>query len=87
MIGEFLLNIIFTIVTGILDSFSMFGIFDIAWDVGSAKWSTFFDIVRSICYFLPVDTISTIVGLIVSFAIFRVVIRLIITIWDLLPIV
>ena len=86
MIGEFLLNIVFGVVTGILDGFSHFGIFNIVWDVGSAKWSAFFDIVRSVCYFLPVDTISTIVGLIVSFGIFRAVIRLIITIWDLLPV-
>lgn len=86
MIGEFLLNIIFGIVTGILDSFSSLGIFNIAWDVGSGKLAPFLEIVASICYFLPVGTISSIVGLIVAFACFRAVIRLIVTIWDLLPI-
>lgn len=87
MIGEFLLNIVFGIVTGILDGFSHLGIFNIAWDVGSGKLEPFIQIVRSICYFLPVGTISSIIGLIVAFACFRAVIRLIVTIWDLLPIV
>lgn len=84
MIGEFLLNIVFGIVTSIMNSFS---IGNIAWDIASDKLAPFLSIVRTVCYFLPVGTVVSIVGLICSFAIFRAVIRLIITIWDLLPIV
>lgn len=87
MIGEFLLDVVFGIVTGILSGFDHLGIFNIAWDVGSEKLAPFFEVVRSICYFLPVGTVASIVGLIVAFACFRAVIRLITTIWDLLPIV
>lgn len=83
MIGEFILNIIFGIVTSILNSFS---IGDITWNVAAEQLSPFMSIVATVCYFLPLDTISTIVGIIVAFAIFRAVIRLIVTIWDLLPI-
>lgn len=83
MVGEFLLNIVFGIVTSILNSFSLG---DITWDVASDQLSPFMSLVSTVCYFLPIDTISTIVGLIVAFAIFRAVIRLIVTIWDLLPI-
>ena len=86
MIGEFILNILFGIVTGIFRSFDRFGIANIAWDVTSGKLEPFFEIVRSVCYVLPVGTIASIVGLIVAFGIFRVVIRLIRTIWDLLPV-
>lgn len=86
MIGEFILNILFGIVTGIFRSFDVFGIGNIVWDVTSGKLEPFFQIVRSICYFLPVGTIASIVGLIVAFGIFRVVVRLIRTLWDLLPV-
>lgn len=82
MIGEFILNILFTIVTGIFSLFPM----DISWDVGSGAMAPFMNIVSSVCYFLPMGTISAIVSLIVAMGIFRAVIRLVITIWDLLPV-
>lgn len=83
MISEFLLDIVFGIVTSILDSFS---IGNIAWSVNSVQLSPFMSIVATVCYFLPIDTIASIVSIIVAFAIFRAVVRLIVTIWDLLPI-
>lgn len=84
MIGEFLLDIVFSIVTVILDYFR---IGDIVWDVTSEAMAPFMEIVRSICYFFPVGTLASIVGLVVAFSIFRAVIRLITTIWDILPLV
>ena len=83
MIGEFLLDIIFGIVTAILDAFN-FENAAFSFDVVLIGW--IWDFVDAILYFLPVDTCITIVGIICSFALFRAVIRLIITIWDLLPI-
>lgn len=82
MITEALLTVLFNIVSSVLDSFP---IGNIAWDIGSSTLAPFLEIVRSVCYFLPVGTVGSIVGLIVVFNIFRFVIRLIITIWDLLP--
>ena len=49
MIGEFVLDILFGIVTGIFRSFDVFGIGNIVWDVTSGKLEPFFQIVRSIC--------------------------------------
>ena len=44
-------------------------------------------VVGSICYLLPIGTILVIVGLTVSFHIFRAIVAFVKTIWDLLPIV
>lgn len=82
MIGEFILDIVFTVVTGIFSLFPM----DISWNVGAGAIAPFMNVVSSVCYFLPMGTVSAIVSLIVSFGIFRAVIRLVVTIWDLLPI-
>lgn len=84
MISEFLLDVVFNIATFFLDRFN---IGNISWDVSGDMISPFFSIVQSICYFLPVGTISAIIALIVAFGIVRIVIRLIITFWDLLPLV
>ncbi len=84
MVSEFFLNIIFALVTGILNSFKLA---DFAWGVTAETLQPFLDIVKSICYFLPMETISVIVGLVIWFGIFRIVIRLIKTLWDLLPLV
>ena len=82
MIGEFLLNIVFQIVEWILTSLP-----EIAIPTMMARDSTFFGMVRCVLYLLPLDTISTIVGLLISIALFRIIIAIIKTIWDLLPVV
>ena len=83
MVSEFLLDIVFNIVTAILDSTNL-GV--VSWDVSSDALAPFMNIVQTVCYFLPMDAIAGIVDLIVIFAIFRAGIRLIVTIWELLPI-
>lgn len=82
MIVEAVLDVVFTIATWLLGLFPV----DISWNVGSGAIAPFMNIVSSICYFLPMDTVSAIVSLIVAMGIFRVGIRLIISIWDLLPV-
>ena len=83
MVGEFLLDIVFSIVSGFLsllpDTFQ--------WSFEPGILGSFLSIIRSICYFLPMGTVGAIVGLIIWFGIFRIVIRFIKTIWDLLPLV
>lgn len=46
-----------------------------------------FDVVSSIMFFLPVDTINTILGIMISLWIFRVVIAFLRALWSILPIV
>lgn len=82
MIGEFLFNIIFAIVRGMLNLLP-----DISWDVDFGALSYFVDIVRVVSYLLPMQTVTIIVSLIFSIICFRIVISLIKTIWELLPIV
>ena len=82
MIGEFLLNIIFTIVSGFLSLLP-----PIDFSVESTAFDYFLGIVRVASYMLPMGTVSTILGLIVSLTIVRIVIAFIKTIWDLLPVV
>ena len=46
-----------------------------------------FDVVSGIMYFLPVDTINTIIGIMISLWVFRVVISFLRALWSILPIV
>lgn len=82
MIGEFLLNIVFSIVSGFLALLP-----PIDFSVDSSAFDYFLGIVRVASYMLPMGTVSTILALIVSLTIFRIVIAFIKTIWDLLPVV
>ena len=80
MVSEFLLNIVFQIVEWILTPLP-----EIAVPTIMARDSTFFGMVRCVLYLLPLDTIGTIVGLLVAIAGFRIFISLVKTLWDLLP--
>lgn len=84
MLGEVLLDIVYNIVVIIL---TVFIPADLVWNVSTDAMAPFISIVQSVCYFLPVGTISSIVGIIIAFGIFRAGVRLVATIWDLLPIV
>ena len=65
-----------------MDSFRLDGI---VWDVGPDVIDNFVNVLRVVVYFFPLGTLGSILGLVVSFTVFRIVIRLIKTIWDLLP--
>lgn len=82
MVGEFAIDIAFGIFTKFIQ---IFNIGNISWDVQSSAFTPFFDIVRSICYFLPVGTIGAIVGIVFTFGLFRIFIRFVKTVWDVLP--
>ncbi len=60
---------------------------DFSWNITSDGFQTALGVVGSICYLLPIGTILVIVGLTVSFHIFRAIVAFVKTIWDLLPIV
>ena len=82
MISEFFLNIIFQIVTWLFSFLP-----NIAWNTRSASFQGIMDIIRVAGYMLPLNTIGTIAGVIVSITVFKIVITIIRTIWDILPIV
>lgn len=82
MISEFLINIVFRIVEGAL---SILPAFD--WNVKASFFQSFLDMLRLACYLLPMQTITAIITLIVFFMNFRLVISLLRTIWEILPLV
>lgn len=82
MISEFFLNIIFGIASGALSAAP-----DITFSVDSSVFEFFVDILKMACYLLPMGTVNTIVGIIIAVSGFRVVIAIIRSVWDLLPLV
>ena len=58
---------------------------DISGFVYSDIFTGFCDLVRSVAYFFPTDTIVTIFGVILGFYTFRLIITLLKTIWGILP--
>jgi len=82
MISEFMLNILFSILNGLLSVLP-----DISWTVDVDKFAPFFQIIAVAGYLLPMGTIVTIVGLVMAITVFRIIISIVKTIWDLLPIV
>ena len=82
MISEFFLDIIFNLVSGMLSAAP-----DITFSVETSAFQYFVDILKVACYMLPMNTVSTIIGIIVGISGLRIVIAVIRTIWDLLPLV
>ena len=82
MISEFFLNVIFTIVSGLLSILP-----DMSWTIDSTAFEAFLDIIRAVGYMLPMNTVSAIAGVVISLTVFRFVISIVRTIWDLLPLV
>lgn len=82
MISEFFLNIIFNLVTGLFSILPEW-----SWDVSTGAFGAALNIIRTAAYLLPMPTVAAIVAIIVSITITRIVISIIKTIWDLLPLV
>lgn len=82
MIVEFFMNIVFNIVESVL---SILPAFD--WNVNSAFFQGFLDVLRLACYMLPMGSIVTMISIVVFLTLFRIAVSLIKTIWELLPLV
>lgn len=77
---------IFNIIFGVLDF--IIGLLPFSdMSFSSASLQSALDIIKSLAYFLPFDTIYDILGLIFCIMMFRVVVAIIKTIWQLLPLV
>lgn len=81
MIGEFLLNVAFGIVSGL---FALLP--DFSWSVDSAVFSTLLSVLKAAGYMFPWDTVLTIVGLTFSISLIPLVVSAIKTLWELLPV-
>ena len=82
MITDSLLNVVFGIVNFILSPVSL-----VEWGFYLFYLSPLHDILRIIYFVIPIDKIFPIIVFIISMFIFRAIIALIKTIWDILPIV
>lgn len=80
MIGEFLLDIIFGVVSGFLALLP-----DFTWSVETSAFEYFMSILKFAGYIFPWSTVVAIVSIIIGLSIFRIVISFIKTIWGLLP--
>lgn len=82
MVGQFLLDIVFGLISGFFNLLP-----DFSWNVETSAFSYFISIIEVAAYMLPLQTISTIIGLIFWITVFQIVVSFIKTIWDLLPLV
>lgn len=82
MITEGILNFVFSVLSGFLRLLP-----DISWNVQETAFNTFLDFLKVICYILPMPTVLFILTTIIAVTVFRIIISLIKTIWDLLPLV
>lgn len=55
-------------------------------DAGAVIAGTAYSYIRAAMYFLPLNTVITILSLVVSLAVFRIVVSLVKTLWDMLPV-
>lgn len=82
MISEFLLNIAFGFVEGLLNLLP-----DISWNVNSTAFDFFMGILKVAGYLFPWDTVVAIAGIILSLSLFRIVVSVLRSIMSILPFV
>lgn len=81
MITDGILNVVFNV----LDMF--FGVLpDMSLEFSGGMYRTFLDIVASVAYLFPLNTLISIFAVVCSFIAFKWIVTLIRLIWDLLPI-
>ncbi len=80
MITESILNVVFgglSLLLGFLP--------DVSWVVNADSFTKFFEILRTVCYFLPMGTVGIILSLVVSINFFKIAVALIRAVANLLP--
>lgn len=82
MIVEKMIDIVFNIVNSVLSLLP-----DISWSVSGSAFETFLEYLRMVCYLLPMQTVAMVVYLVVAITGFRIIISLLKTIWEILPLV
>ena len=82
MITEFFIDIIFSLLSGMLSALP-----EITWSVDTSAFTFISDIFRVVGYLFPVQTVSSIISLIFGLTVFRILISIPKAIWDLFPLV
>lgn len=80
MITQSILNIFFGI-----QSFLFVLLPDISWTVTADSFTKFFEILRVVCYFLPMGTVATILLLVVAINVFKAFVSLLRVLANLIP--
>ena len=81
MISEFIINIVFGIVSGMFELLP-----DFSWTVESSYFQYLFSFIRAVGYLFPWGTVGAIIGIVILLTSIRFIIALIKVIWELLPI-
>lgn len=82
MIIETLLDLVFNILSGIFAILP-----DITWSVDTTAFQAFIGTLNVAMYLLPMRTVVMMISIVIWITILRIIISLIKTIWELLPIV
>lgn len=82
MIVESILDLFFGILSGI------FGMLpEITWSIDTSAFQTFVGTLDVVMYLLPMQTVVMMISIVIWITVFRIVISLIKTLWELLPVV
>lgn len=80
MVLETIINILFLPLKGLLLLLP-----DISWNVENNFLNSVLDIFQVVCYLLPMKTVVAILTIIIAINVFKIVISIIKTIWQLIP--
>ena len=59
---------------------------DFSWSLDTSAGSYFFSIVSAVSYMLPMNTVVMIAGITIDLLLFRIIVSIFRTLWDLIPI-
>ena len=80
MILETIINILFLPLQALLSLLP-----DISWNIENNFLNSVLDIFQVVCYLLPMKTVVAILTIIIAINVFKIVISIIKTIWQLIP--
>lgn len=80
-------NILFSLLSDVVIEPILSVLPEVTWSVDSGAMSYFIGILNSITYLLPMGHVITILSIIVSLMSFRILVALLRTVWDILPLV
>lgn len=80
MVLETIINILFLPLQALLSLLP-----DISWNVENNFLNSVLDIFQVVCYLLPMKTVVAILTIIIAINVFKIVISIIKTIWQLIP--
>lgn len=80
MITEAILSFFFNLIRYVFELLP-----DFSWSLDAGAASYFMSILEVVCYMLPIDTFVSIAGITIDLIIFRIIVSVIRTLWDIVP--